>query len=56
MAELSPAIVNIAVLVVGALLYALIWYATRNLSRFAKVLARAGAAGAADPAPPVRCR
>ena len=29
MAELSPAIISIAVLLVGVLLYALIWYATR---------------------------
>ena len=41
MAELSPAIISIAVLLVGVLLYALIWYATQGLSRFAKVLARA---------------
>ena len=30
MAELSPAVINIAVLVAGVLLYALIWYATRR--------------------------
>ena len=45
MAELSPAGANIAILVVGVLLYALIWYATRDLSRFAKVLARAAPLG-----------
>ncbi len=50
MAELSPAIINIAVLVVGVLLYALIWYATRGLSRFAKVLARAAPLGLLIPA------
>jgi esterase/lipase superfamily enzyme len=40
MAELSPATVNIAVLVVGAILYGLIWYGTRGLPRFAQMLAR----------------
>ncbi len=40
MAQLSPAGVNIAIVVVGALLYAFIWFATRDLSRLAKILAR----------------
>ena len=40
MAELSPAIVEIAIPVVGALLYALIWFATGNLSRVGKIVAR----------------
>jgi len=40
MADLSPAIVNIAVLVAGAILYALVWHATRGLPRFAQMLAR----------------
>ena len=39
MADLSPAAVAIAVLVVAAILYAWIWYATRGLSRFAQMLA-----------------
>jgi hypothetical protein len=36
----SPAAVNIAILAAGLLLYALIWYLTRGLPRFAKALAR----------------
>ena len=40
MAELTPAGIEIAMLVAGALLYAFIWFATRNLSRVAKILAR----------------
>src|SRR5262245_3836193 len=40
MGEVSPAAVNVAVLAAGLLLYALIWYLTRGLPRFAKVLAR----------------
>jgi len=40
MGEVSPAAVNIAILAAGLLLYALIWYLTRGLPRFAKVLAR----------------
>ena len=40
MAELSSQAVPIAVLIAGALLYALIWYASRGLSRLAKILAR----------------
>ena len=40
MADLSPAAVNVAVLLVAAILYAVIWYATRGLSRFAQMLAR----------------
>ena len=40
MGELSPAAVNIAILAAGLVLYALIWYLTRGLPRFAKVLAR----------------
>ena len=40
MAELSPASVEIAILLAGALIYAFIWFATRNLSRLAKILAR----------------
>ena len=50
MAELSPAIINSAILVVGALLYAFIWYATGDLSRFAKVLARLAPLGLLIPA------
>src|SRR5438128_1431381 len=40
MADFSPASVEVAVLVAGALIYALIWFATRNLSRVAQILAR----------------
>ena len=40
MAELSPAVIEIAIPVVGALLYALIWFATGNLSRVGKIVAR----------------
>jgi len=40
MRELSPAAINIAILAGGLFLYALIWYLTRGLPRFAKVLAR----------------
>jgi esterase/lipase superfamily enzyme len=40
MGEVSPAAVNVAILAAGLLLYALIWYLTRGLPRFAKVLAR----------------
>jgi esterase/lipase superfamily enzyme len=40
MAELSPASIEIAILLAGALIYAFIWFATRNLSRAAKILAR----------------
>jgi esterase/lipase superfamily enzyme len=40
MAELSPASVEIAIPVMGALIYAFIWFATRNMSRAAKILAR----------------
>jgi len=50
MAELSPAGVNIAILVAGVVLYAIIWFATRNLSRFAKVLARVSPLGLLIPA------
>jgi hypothetical protein len=40
MADFWPASVEVAVLVAGALIYALIWFATRNLSRAAQILAR----------------
>ncbi len=40
MGEVSPAAVNVAILAAGLLLYALIWYLTRGLPWFAKVLAR----------------
>jgi esterase/lipase superfamily enzyme len=46
----EPAALNIAVLVVGASLYGLIWYASRGLSRFAKVLARVVPLGLLIPA------
>ena len=50
MAELSPAGVNIAVLAVAVVLYGIIWFATRGLSRFAKVLARLSPLGLLIPA------
>jgi esterase/lipase superfamily enzyme len=40
MADLSPAAAGIAILIAGAFLYGLVWYASRGLSRFAKILAR----------------
>jgi esterase/lipase superfamily enzyme len=40
MGEISPAAANVAILAAGLLLYALIWYLTRGLPRFAKGLAR----------------
>jgi esterase/lipase superfamily enzyme len=40
MADFSPASVEITILIAGALIYALIWFASRNLSRAAKILAR----------------
>src|SRR5262245_36098423 len=40
MGEISPAAINVAILAGGLFLYALIWYLTRGLPRFAKVLAR----------------
>src|SRR4029453_6405748 len=40
MGEVSPAVANVAILAAGLLLYALIWYLTRGLPRFAKGLAR----------------
>jgi esterase/lipase superfamily enzyme len=40
MGEVSPAAVNVAILAAGLLLYGLIWYLTRGLPWFAKVLAR----------------
>jgi esterase/lipase superfamily enzyme len=50
MAELSPAAVNIVVLAGALALYGLIWFATRNLSRFAQVLARLSPVGLVIPA------
>ena len=40
MADFSPASVEMTILAAGALIYAVIWFATRNLSRAAKILAR----------------
>ena len=40
MANVSPAIIDLALVAAGCALYALLWYVSRNLSRFAKVLAR----------------
>jgi esterase/lipase superfamily enzyme len=50
MSELSPPGVEIAVLVAGAMLYAFIWFATRNLSRVGKILARLAPLGLVIPA------
>jgi hypothetical protein len=49
MAELLPAGVEIAIPVAGALLYACIWFATRNLSRAAKILGRVAPLGLIAP-------
>jgi hypothetical protein len=40
MPEMSPAAANAALLALAVGLYALVWFASRNLSRFAQVLAR----------------
>lgn len=40
MAGLSPVSIEIAVLAAGVVIYACIWFATRNMSRAAKILAR----------------
>ena len=40
MDNLSPLMVDVAVAGTGLLLYAMLWYVSRDMSRFAKVLAR----------------
>jgi esterase/lipase superfamily enzyme len=45
MADLPPASTGIAVAVVLAFLYGLVWYASRGMSRFAKILARVAPLG-----------
>ena len=50
MGQFSPAAINIIVLAVALLLYGLVWYATRNMSRFAQVLARLSPVGLVIPA------
>jgi esterase/lipase superfamily enzyme len=50
MADLSPESVEIAILAAGVLIYAVIWFATRNLSRVAKILARVVPLGLVVPA------
>ena len=50
MGQISPAAINIIVLAVALMLYGLIWYATRNMSRFAQVLARLSPVGLVVPA------
>src|SRR2546423_8208458 len=40
MADFSPASVEIAILIAGALIYVFIWFASRSLSRVAQILAR----------------
>jgi pimeloyl-ACP methyl ester carboxylesterase len=49
MGQLSPAAINIIVLAVALMLYGLVWYATRNMSRFAQVLARLSPVGLVIP-------
>jgi esterase/lipase superfamily enzyme len=50
MGQISPAAINIIVLAVALMLYGLVWYATRNMSRFAQVLARLSPVGLVVPA------
>jgi esterase/lipase superfamily enzyme len=50
MIQLSPPSLEVAVLVVGVVLYAFIWFATRNLSRVGKILARLAPLGLVIPA------
>ena len=50
MVQLSPPSLDVAVLVVGLVLYAFIWFATRNLSRVGKILARLAPLGLVIPA------
>jgi esterase/lipase superfamily enzyme len=50
MAGFSSAEIDIAIAVAALVLYAFIWFATRNLSRFAKILARLAPLGLILPA------
>ena len=50
MIQLSPPSLEVAVLVVGVVLYAFIWLATRGLSRVGKILARLAPLGLVIPA------
>ena len=50
MGQFSPAAINMIVLAVALILYGLVWYATRNMSRFAQVLARLSPVGLVIPA------
>src|SRR5215470_7733276 len=50
MAELSPPSPEIVVLIAGVVLYVFIWFATRNLSRVGKILARLAPLGLVIPA------
>ena len=50
MGQFSPAAINMIVLAVALMLYGLVWYATRNMSRFAQVLARLSPVGLVIPA------
>jgi esterase/lipase superfamily enzyme len=50
MAELSPPSPEIVVLIAGVVLYVVIWFATRNLSRVGKILARLAPLGLVIPA------
>src|SRR5262249_61734657 len=50
MAELSPPSSEIVVLIAGVVLYVFIWFATRNLSRVGKILARLAPLGLVIPA------
>src|SRR5262249_23350579 len=49
-AELSPPSPQIVVLIAGVVLYVFIWFATRNLSRVGKILARLAPLGLVIPA------
>ena len=50
MAELSPPSPEIIVLIAGVVVYVFIWFATRNLSRVGKILARLAPLGLVIPA------
>src|SRR5262249_44268750 len=50
MAEFSPPSPEIVVLIAGVVLYVFIWFATRNLSRVGKILARLAPLGLVIPA------
>ena len=49
MAEVSPPSPEILVVIVGVVLYMVVWFATRNLSRVGKILARLAPLGLVIP-------